>query len=199
MNEINIIEMNNHYTYDEISKIIKKAYSIHDNNGFHLNTSDLDENGLNNRVGENGKTFIALHNDKIVGTGSVRFVERNKWYKKGIMPDYILAAVLPEYQGQHINKKISEAVFQFVKEKGYNLVELDTASNNKNAINIYKHYGFQLVDFRAFKNTDHYSVVMVKWLDKCPYTKLYCLIRYYIKKAYIIFRYKKGHKKRFGV
>lgn len=164
-----------------------------------MRTAKLTGNELKMRIGNDGVCFVAMDGEKIVGTLSVRFVNRNVWYTNGVIPDYILAAVLPNYQGKHINSMLAKEVFKFVQKRGYSLIELDTASGNKNAIKIYKHQGFEPVDFLAHKDVDHYSVVMVKWFDKCKYPKIYIRARYIIKSTLIRFRYKKGRVKRFGI
>ena len=164
-----------------------------------MRTANLTGEELKDRICEDGICFVALDGEKIVGTLSVRFVKRNKWYAKGIIPDYILAAVLPEYQGKHINSMLAKRAFEYVQKKGYSLIELDTASNNINVIKIYKHQGFEPVDFLAHKGLDHYSIVMAKWLKKCKYPKIYRKMRYISKNLYIRVRYKEGRIKRFGI
>ena len=131
-----------------------------------------------------------------VGTISVRFFDRNTWYAKGKVADYMLAAVIPEYQKKHVNALLSEKVFSFAREKGCPVIELDTAENNLNAINVYKHYGFKLVSYKANPGGDHYSVIMAKWLNICPFSDLYCYLRFEIRKLITILRYTPDKRKR---
>lgn len=181
--------------YESIKELLYQANV--GNKGFRLKTADYSVKQLINRVGADGKTFVAYDGKKLVGTLSVRFVERRKWYYSGKTPEYILAAVLPEYQGKGINSALAHMVFNYIIEQGYQIIELDTASTNKHAIAVYKHQGFILTDYITRKDTDHYSVVMVKWLGKLPCRKFEIAMRYYIKKIYTIVRYKKGLIKRF--
>lgn len=186
-------------SFDDIHKIIASAHSANIDNGFTMRTASLTGEELKERIGEDGICLVALDDEKLVGTLSIRFVKRNTWYAKGIIPEYILAAVLPEYQGYHINSKLSNMAFSILKEKKYSLVELDTAEKNYKAIKIYEHFGFKKVNFVVFENLDHYNVFMVKWLTKCPYSNFYCYIRYIIRKFKTKLRYKIGKKKRFGI
>ena len=197
--DISVIEKPDSITFDEIHEVLWKANEENRKKGFLLKTSVLDADKLKDRLGDKGKCFIAVDNGRVVGTISVRIVKRNKWYFKGELPDYMLAAVLPEYQGKHINSLLAQKVFEYAIENGYEAVELDTAEENTHAIDVYKHQGFKLVDFLSKTGVDHYSVVMIKWFDRNPCSDHYRVLRYLIKRAYIKFRYKENKKKRFGI
>ena len=199
MSEIIILEKPDEVSFDEIHNVLEQAHSVNEKNGFLMATSKLSGEQICQRVGEDGKCWIAMDGDRIVGTLSVRFVTRNNWYSKGKTPDYMLAGVLPEYQGKHINSMLAERAFEYAKSEGYAVMELDTAENNAHAIKVYEHQGFRLVDYVAKRDVDHYSVVMAKWLDKCPYSERYCRMRYCLRRIAIRFRYKTGKKKRFGL
>lgn len=199
MGEIRIIEKPDWVTFDDIHLVLEQAHSVHHENGFVMITSHLTGEQLEKRIGEKGKCWVALDGKKIVGTISVRFVPRNTWYASGEIPDYMLAGVIPAYQGKGINSMLAQKVFDFAKEQGCSLIELDTAENNTHAIDIYAHQGFRLVSFQAKKNIDHYSVVMVKWLGDCPYSEQYCRRRYQLRRFLIRMRFKVGRIKRFGI
>ena len=186
-----IIEKPESISFEVIHDVLWRANEGNREAGFILKTSQLAPEKLQSRIGEKGKCFIALDGDKVIGTISVRIVNRRKWYYKGDIPDYMLAAVLPEYQGKHINTMLAQKVFEFAILNGYKAIELDTAEENIHAIDVYKHQGFELVDYLAKSSLDHYSVVMVKWLDKCPYTEIKRKIMYSIRRTYIRVKYKK--------
>lgn len=130
---------------------------------------------------------------------SIRFVERNTWYAKGRIPDFILGGVLPEYQGMHVFTGLFDLGLKKLTELGYSAVEGDTADNNTLAIKKYKHLGYRLVSYKANSNGDHYSVIMMKWMDKCPFSSVYLNLRFYMKKIVVKVRYTPGKKKRFGI
>ena len=199
MGEIIIKEKPEEISFDEIHKVIYSAHEENLKKGLVMRTTTLTGEELKNRIGKDGICFVALDGEKIVGTISVRFVERDKWYAKGVIPDCILAGVIPEYRGKHISSMLEQKVFEYVRNKGYKLIELDTAENNIHAVEVYKHQGFKLVDYHAYLGVDHFSVVMVKWLDKCPYSSFYCKLRYNIRRNLIRLRYKVGRIKRFGI
>lgn len=197
MSKIKIIEKPENVPFDMIHDLLFAAHKVNRDAGINMSTAMLTGEEIENRIGKDGKCYIALENEKIVGTLSVRIVVRNTWYAKGQVPDYMLAGVLPEYQGRHINSRLAEKVFDFAREKGYPLIELDTAENNVRAIKAYKRQGFKPVSYKR-PNSDHYSVVMVKWFSECPYSDLYCKFRFNLKKIFVRIRYKTGKIKHFG-
>lgn len=56
--------------------------------------------------------------------------------------------------------------------------------------------GYQLVWFSTYVDNNFYSVTYAKWLQKCPFSKLYISIRYMIAKMLIKMAYKPGRKLR---
>ena len=185
-------------SFDAIHEVLWSANTQNRKDGIVLSTSKLDGNSIEERIGEDGYCFVALDNGKLVGTLSVRLIKRRSWYASGRIPDVMLGAVLPEYQGRHISTKLFEQALSQIWSEGYDMAELDTAENNTHAIKVYKHLGFQLVGFKANPGSDHYSVIMAKWRDGCPYSKGYVHLRYLVKKALVKTQYTAGKEKRFG-
>lgn len=186
-------------SYEAIHELLWESNIHNRKQGFFLSTSMLCGDMLKQRIGNDGFCFVALDGEKLIGTLSIRFVERNKWYAKGKIPDYILAGVLPEYQGRHINSRLSELAFRKLMDLGHSIVELDTAEHNEHAIAVYEHLGFKKVGFKSNIGGDHYSVVMAKWLKPCKFSEFEINLRYLMKKIYTKCRYTIDGKKRFGV
>ena len=184
-----IREKNKEEAYNDIHDLLWQANASNREQGFHLRTAEYTEQELKNKIGEDGKTFLAMDEEVIAGTISVRYVKRNKWYYKGVLPDYIFAAVAPGYQGQGVNSLLSEAVFNEVKNKGYKAIELETASRNAHAIAVYKHLGFKLVDFVHRGKADHHSVVMIKWFENQPYSELKRKVNFMIRKVKTVIKF----------
>lgn len=199
MDTIQVLEKPESISFDEIHRVLWDANRNNREKGFELKTASMSGQELKARIGEKGKCFIAVDGNRIVGTLSARILQKNTWYYTGELVDYMLAGVIPEYQGKHINTMLANLLFSFAKDNHYSAIELDTAADNNHAINVYKHQGFIPVDFVAKKNLDHYSVIMMKWLDKCPYSLRYIKFRYDIKRLAVLVRYKKGKIKRFGI
>ena len=184
-NHITIIPKPDYISYDDIHELLWKANEKNREKGFILGTSLLNGHQIKERIGEKGRCFVALHNGRLVGTASVRIVERNTWYMKGQIADYCLLGVLPEFQGKHISTYLFNQIKLFSKENNYRIVELDTAEENRKAIETYRHLGFYRVNYVHFKNADHYSVVMAYWITKNIWGVCFSYIYYHFKKIYV--------------
>ena len=208
--EIRIIEKPEEISFDEIREVLWQANEKNRQDGFYLTTAQMSGEKLKERLGEGGQCFVAMAQEsgadgtessqgRLVGTISARFLNRRTWYAHERVVDYMLAGVIPEYQGRHINTMLAEKVFEFAKENGCGIVELDTAISNKHAIAVYEHQGFDFVGYKANPGGDHYSVIMAKWLGKCPYSKAYRRLRFLIRKTIVTLRFKPDKTKRFGI
>lgn len=182
--DIKILEKPDSITYDDIHDLLWAANQVHRENGFTLNTAELSGEELQQRIGENGKCFVALDDDKLVATGAYRLGRINTWYYQGVLPEYMLVGVLPEYQGKGINGKLAKHLFESVAEAGYPAVMLCATENNTHAIQIYRHQGFREVDYRVFRHLSRNAVLMVKWLQKCPYSEMKRKVMFGARKYY---------------
>ena len=196
--EILVQENNHDVSYDAIHELLWAANQDNRKNGFRLQTAELTGAQIEEKIGPDGICYVALDGERLAGTVSVCFSERNTWYYKGMIPEIILVGVLPEYQGQHVMSRLFEKAFADLQQNGFQLTELNTAENNYHAIAVYEHMGFKKVSNVAMKNADHYSVVMVKWFDKCPFSELYRSAVYGYRVCRTRLLFKKGRIKRFG-
>ena len=73
---------------------------------------------------------------------------------------------------------------------------MDTAEKNVNIQKVFIKNGFRLVDFEVYKSP-HYSVVMAKWLNGCPYSKWECWWRFHWRKLRTKAIWKPGQVRRF--
>lgn len=192
-----IIEKPEWINYEDIHSVLRKAHEVNRKNGVEMLTASLNGAGLEQRIGENGRCFVAVAGKEILGTVSASIEKKNRWYAKENVVDLKLLGVIPEATGKGVASSLVEHVFDFARINNICLVELDTAENNINAIKIYEKKGFVLVDYFTSPNTKHYSVVMAKWMDDLPYSECKRKLFYGVKKLYIRLRYKVGKKKRF--
>ncbi len=112
--------------------------------------------------------------------------------------DRILAAVLPEYKGRHISTMLFKKVVEDAKNGRYKYIESQTAEHNDIVQKINLKDGYKYIAFTA-PPSDHYNVIMLQWLDKCPYSDIVLKLHYGLQKLYIKTRFKPGRKKRFGI
>ena len=149
-NKLLIIEKPETISFDDIHELLWKANTQNRKDGFIMSTSQMSGGQLEKRIGADGHCLVALLEGQLVGTLSLRYLNRKTWYAHGRIADYMLAAVLPECQGYHINSALSQKAFKIAKKDGCKAIELDTAENNSHAIAVYKHLGFKLVSYKRF-------------------------------------------------
>lgn len=197
--QIKIIKKPDEISFDGIHDLLWKANQRNRERGVLLNTATMTPDELKERVGDDGVVFVAMSRNVLVGTLSVRFVKWNKWYCHGATPEYTLIGVDPDFAGRHVCSGLMAEAEKYLLENGWNQVLLDTAASNTHAIGVYRHIGFELIDYTAYRGTDHYSVVMSRWIKKRAYSKLIVFCRYHIKKIAVTLRYKPGRIKRFSL
>lgn len=195
-----ITERPENITFEDIHQLLVISHKeLAETKGLAMRAAAFDGNRLRNRVGPTGKTFVALDDGVLVGTVSIREIKRNSWYAHGKIAELISVGTLPEYRGKHIFTMLYKEALAYAKEKAYPLIELDTAEKNTNAIDVYQHLGFCLVDLKATKGSDHYSVVMAHWIGNASYSEALCKIIYWFRRQLVRLRYRVGGKKRFFI
>lgn len=108
-----------------------------------------------NSIRENprGIMICAYIGDKLIGTTNINGIgERFKISHRASFG----IAVLKEAWNLGIGSALMNEILQFAKDTGFELVELEVASPNHNAINLYKKFGFKIYGTRenGFKFKD---------------------------------------------
>ena len=197
LNGITIMEKPDWISFDDIHELLYLAHTENrEKRGFHVRTAEMTGAELEARIGSRGKCFVALDEKKLVGTASYRIVDRNYWFVKGPVADRILVAVHPDYQRKHIASSLRDTVQKSVIENGFHYIESATAEANKPVRDACQKDGFRYVDLQV-PTSDHYNVVMLKWLDGCPYPKWRTDAHYAWKRLGKKLKYKPGKIKRF--
>ncbi len=175
--EIVIVERPAYVSWEKISAVLKEAHAENVKNGIVLPYPFLPPEDLYAKTeGRGGKMIIAMYNEEIVGTGAVAIIEKNLWCGKGKYAYCFLAAILPNYAGMGIYKKIEEEQEKYAKLCDVDRIMLDTDVRNNRMINISERNDYRKVEYRVREG--HNSVVMVKWLNGCPYSRLKCAMKY---------------------
>lgn len=198
MPEISIVEKPDYITYDDIHELLYAAHASNREKGFNVKTALMNGKELEELLGDTGRCFVALDGDKLVGTASFRILNRDYWCVQGDVVDRILVGVLPEYKGQHISSMLFKKILDEVKASGYKYIESRTAENNEIMQIISLKDGYRYIDFLSTK-ADHYTVVMLQWLEECPYSIKQTDWHFKMRRFLIKLRYKPGRIKRFGI
>ena len=200
-NSIQIIEKPDWVSWDEIHQVIWKAHADNRNNGVVMRNPSLSGEEICKKIEGKGKMLCAIADGKLVGTAAIIVKFCHLWCGKGNYAYCCFASVLPEYNGKGIYKSLD-----LKREKLAMTLQLtrmlgDTHENNKHRLDIAKKAGYKFVDYIYCK--DHNNVVMVKWLNGCPYPLWYIKLRFLWSKFKKKTRYKmvsgKERVKRFGI
>ena len=198
MANITIIEKPDWITFDDIHNLLYSAHEINREKGFVVKTALMSGEELKEHIGDRGKCFVALDGDKLVGTTSYRVLDRNYWCAKGEVLDRVLAGVSPEYKGMHISTMLFSKIVEEAKKNGFKYIESKTAEDNEIVQIINLKDGYRYIDFKS-TTADHYTVVMLQWLDGCPYTQKQTDRYFKLKRFLVKLRFKPGRIKRFGI
>lgn len=195
---IRYLEKPESVSYDEIHEVLYAAHAVNRAKGMNMHNAELSGEELKESIeGKNGKCYVAMDGDRVVGTTSYELRSRNRWYAKGTIPYLTKAGVLPEYNGKGVYKTLAKYRDEEVAKLDCSVSEFDTAEHNDRIQEIWAKKGARKVSFIAPKDADHYSVVIAYWPKGCPYSKLYCALRFTLKKWYVKLRYRVGGQKRF--
>lgn len=185
-------------SWDDIHKVLWKSHAQNRENGINMAFPALPGDKIREMIeGGDGKMFVAVDKNTVVGTGAVIKKKHNLWCGIGEYGYLCFASVLPNYSSMGIYKQLREYRERETRKMGIDKVLFDTHEKNKRVLLINKKNGFKVVDLKVCK--DHYNIVMVKWLDGCPYSDWYIKWQFLIRKWYRKLRYKPGGIKRFGI
>lgn len=199
--EINIIEKPDWVSWDEIHEVLWKAHEKNRENGVFMSYPSLTGDEIKKRVENNGKMYLALEGQHVIGTLALIIKQGNKWYNKGMYGYLCFGAVLPNYSGKGIYRSLYKVAETSALNLGISVITRDTNEKNARMLKISKQEGYHFVECKAYK--DHFNIVRAKWLDGCPYPSWYIKLKFHLSKFKQKTRYKmvpgKGQVKRFGI
>ena len=122
-----------------------------------------EENFIDHYATDKGCIMItAFDGDKLVGNASLSCVIEKK---KTLHRATFGIAILKSEWGQGLGKKILTELISFAKQAGYELLELEVASTNTTAVNLYTKLGFVVYGERPnslkLKNGEYYGELLM--------------------------------------
>ena len=180
--EITIREKPEWVSWDDIKQCLVDAHAVNRAAGINMAHYQWPADRIRDSIGENGTMLVALDGDKVVGTAAIVEKQGHEWYAPGRYAYMCYAGVLPEYSGQGIYKELIRQREEIARKKHYDILLLDTHCANKRIQNIAKKNNYKLVRFFRAGSKDHYSVIMVKWLNGSPFSDLFCYMKYIASK-----------------
>ncbi len=183
---IQIIEKPDWVSWEDIKQCLYEAHSVNRAKDINMTHYQWPAEKIREFVGEKGFMLVALDGNKLVGTAGIAEKFGKMWYANGRYAYECYAGVLPDYAGKGIFKHLEIKREELAMQRGYEILLGDTHSKNIHRQKIATKNGFRLVRF--FRASDHYSVVMVKWLNGCPYSKFYCWMKFQQSKVKTLLR-----------
>ena len=181
MGEIIVIDRPDSVSWEELSAVLKKAHEQNLQRGIKLPYPFLPPAQLQEKTeGRGARVLVALCDGQVVGIGAVATIQKNVWCHRGDYAYSFLDAVLPAFSGKGVFRRIEAQQEAIAREWGLQHMLFDTDERNRRMIRVTEKMGFRKVDYRV--RPDHRSVILVKWLDGCPHTRLWCSIKYLHKK-----------------
>lgn len=199
MDNIQITEKPDWVTWDEIHEVLWKAHKENREKGMNMAFPAMPGSKIRENLEKNrGKMFVAI-NDKnqVVGTAAIKVKKAYLWCGRGDYAYLCFASILSEYRGEGIYKRLCACREEVIRTMGLHALMFDTHESNRRVIEVNTKNGFRPVDISVW--SDHYNVVMVKWLNGCPYSEWYCKLQFHVHKWYKKLRFKPGRVKRFGI
>ena len=178
MIKIDIIENTNNEKWNDIQNVIYQSHEENRRNGVDIRNAHLTAKELKESLGIDGKCFIALDGNKIVGTCSVAFQNKKCWYANGLVAYTTLEAVLSEYKGKHIFKLLAEKRLEYIKSKGCNVIYMNVAEKNTIRRLIADKEGFKKIAIHYNSYNPHNYITYCKWIEESPFTDFEISIRY---------------------
>ena len=167
MDKIIVIERPDSISWEEIRQSLLEAHKANLQHGLVVRSTMLSADQLREQVAD-GKCYVALDGDKLVGVAAVRIKSCNRWYCNGKVAHFLLDSVSTSYQGQGIYTLLQKKRYSFVEENSISVITTNTATNNKRMVRMLPKHGFHRAVMFHARETDHFSITWVKWLSDRP-------------------------------
>ena len=139
---IQIVEKPDWVSWDEIHEVLWNAHEQNRKKGVIMSYPSLSGEELKDMIGNHGKMFLALEDNKVVGTLALIVKSGKKWYNTGVYGYLCLGAVLPEYSGKGIYRSLYQVAETSAKQMKLSVLTRDTNENNARMLKITKQEGY---------------------------------------------------------
>ncbi len=184
---IRILVKPDYVSWDDIHDVIWKSHEENRKKGVIMRYPSLLGSEIEKKIGVDGKMLVALTEEgKLVGTAAAMPKKAKFWFGEFVFAYCCFASILPEYNGKGIYKEMCRIQEEMAREAGLNMMMFDTHEKNSRNLGHSIKAGYKFVDLKFYR--DHYNVVMVKWLDGCPYSRLRCSLNYHLRRLVVKIR-----------
>lgn len=180
METVRIIEKPDSISWEEIRQCLIDAHAENRAKGINMTHYQWPAEKIKAFIGDDSVVLVALDGSKLVGVLALNTIEKKKWYVTGKCGYVGFGAVLHEYNGQGIFRKMYDTIEEKARKNGYDVLIRDTNEKNKRMLKISKKEGYRFVDYMA--GSDHNSIMRAKWLGECPFSTSYCKRKFLLSK-----------------
>ena len=179
---IQILEKPDWVSWEDIHNVLWKAHEENRERGVFMRYPSLSGEEIREMIEGKGKMFVVM--DGVIPVGTAAYLEKTEslWCGNGLYGYYCFASLLPSYRNKGIYPKLCEVREKELLDQGINRIIMDTHRDNIRELELAKKQGFIPIDYVERKN--HFGVVLVKWLDGCPYPLLICKVRFLLGKYF---------------
>ena len=183
MKDIQILIKPDYISYGSICEVIAKAHSTLENDNIgKLSTTNILPEELQEKIGTHGQCIIAIDNNKLIGCQCATIGKIDAWFFNGEILTSGYLAVLPEYRGQGIAKKMKQKLIEILKKRKSEIIISKIRVKNKVSLKGSRSAGFIPVH-SYIGYGGHACVITAYWFNGCPYSKFYCNMRYHYSKT----------------
>lgn len=151
-------------SWEQITQLLHLAYKEKADKNMKYSATHQDPSITKKRVGQ-GKCLVALYKGELVGTITLN-IKRNG-ENVGFLKQ---VAVHPNYKGLGIGSMMVDSIFKISQDIELSKIELTTAAKAKSLIKWWQGFGFKLISFTSYSNTNYYSVRMRKFIGNNKYS-----------------------------
>lgn len=196
MEEIKIIQKPDSVSWDDIHNLLLEAHKKNIEKGIVLQYAQMSGEEIQKKLGDEGRCWVAMDGDKLVGTTSVTFFIGKGWWNKGKKVAHgCFTGILRQYQGTGILEEMNAKKYEYSIASGAEMNQGDTSEDNKIVRKVLAKEGYKTVAFFA-SESNHYSVRIVKWFGECPFPDNYINRRCKISEKLTKWQYKRGKVER---
>lgn len=191
MEEIKIMPKPEWISWDEVQECIYLSQQTNTKKGFDMLFGHSTGSILQKSIGD-GYCFVALNSgNKVVGTISLTISALNTWWHKGKAGLQCYEAVLPEYRGTDVFFDLHEIIDNKERELGLKVLWATTAEQNKVVRRYVENTGWKIVQLSsAPRRGTYFSVIMVKWINGCPFSDSYIKLMFSLSKFLVRLKFK---------
>ena len=173
-----IVEKPASISWEAVRDLVWTAHSDNRNQGILVRNTFLSADEIRDKIGSQGKLWLALSDGRPIG--SLAMVPRyfDLWSGRGTYGYCSLIVVLPEYRGKGVYRELCRVCEQEARNRGYSWLMFDVHALNRRMQEIGEHGGFHKVGCQYWG--EHFSYLMVKWLDGNPPSRIRCGWRFFL-------------------